>query len=180
MKNHLFHSWGLGPALLVLLSFPAVSLAEVEIDLDSLGQPTPQASQHPKDKAQAAPSPAPSSPKEVQSWHPEPTATDTPEAKVETISGRLRMKDIYEAGIKSYKEKDYDQAIRYLKRAVLKKDDDTPRYYFAEAYATLGVIYQFRIIDHKKAAAYYRQALKYEAGNRTAKKHLKELSRKTR
>jgi len=96
------------------------------------------------------------------------------------VHGVLKMRDVYQAGIKSYQEKDYDQAIRYLKEAVKRKDPYTPKFYYAEAYATLGIIYQFHIIHYDKAYDYYKSALVYEKNNRTAKKHLKEVVKKLR
>ena len=105
-------------------------------------------------------------------------ADQTEEAAPQVVHGVLKMKDIYEAGINAYKEKDYNQAIKYLKQAVTKKDKYTPKYYYAEAYAMLGVIYQFHIIHYKTAYNYYKQALKYEHNNSTAKKHLREVARK--
>lgn len=110
----------------------------------------------------------------------QPSITPTP--VVQVIQGVLKAKDIYEAGIKAYKEKDYDTAIRYLKNAVIKSDPYTPKYIYAEAYATLGVIYQFYfpVEGHLQTAReYYKHALRYESTNPTALKYLKKLKTET-
>lgn len=110
----------------------------------------------------------------------EPVETPTPIMKI--IQGSENAKIIYEAGIKYYKQKDYESAMRYLKEAVHFKDATTPKYIYAEAYATLGVIYQFYypIKGHiKKAITCYKAALGFEKNNRTAKKYLRKLRRYT-
>ncbi|HUO57576.1 MAG TPA: hypothetical protein VMV05_05310 [bacterium] len=96
----------------------------------------------------------------------------------EIIHGQLKMKDIYEAGKRAYQEKEYDQALKYWKKAVAKKDRYTPSFYYAEAYAMMGVIYQFHIIHYRDAYNCYKNALKYERKNETARKHIKEVKRK--
>lgn len=167
------------------------AFAEVEISLDdekpAQATPTPAAA---KAMAQPVAKPAPSNPQtetttevaveEEGTADGSVTMEETEPAKTTVVHGVLKMKDIYEAGIKSYKEKDYDQAIRYLKQAVDKKDKYTPKFYYAEAHAMLGVIYQFHIIRLKDARYHYQLALKYEPANRTAKKHLREVNRKLR
>lgn len=167
------------------------ALAEVEISLDdekpAQATPTPAPA---KTMSQPEAKPAPSNPQaetttevaveEEGTADGSVTMEEAETTQVKEVHGVLKMKDIYEAGIKSYKEKDYDQAIRYLKQAVDKKDKYTPKFYYAEAHAMLGVIYQFRIIRLKDARYHYQQALKYEPGNRTAKKHLREVNRKLR
>jgi tetratricopeptide (TPR) repeat protein len=172
--------------------------AEVEIDLDEASKPAPspvvKLTPTPANASHKMPveTPTPVPPKEVV---PVQQPTDTPVPEVtpaeekeevdveepttdsEIVSGRVRMKNAYEAGIKYYQEKDYDQAIRYFKRAVSMKDKYTPKYYYAEAYAMMGVIYQFRIIRYQTAYNYYKQALNYEPRNKTAKKHIKEVAK---
>lgn len=73
--------------------------------------------------------------------------------------------------------------MRFLKEAVNFEDATTPKYIYAEAYATLGVIYQFYypIKGHiKKAITYYKAALRCEKNNHTAKKYLRKLRRYSR
>jgi len=91
--------------------------------------------------------------------------------------GVLRAKHVYEAGIQAYKEKDYDLAIKYLKKAVSMDDELTPKYIYAEANAMLGVIYQFRIIHKGRAYRYYKEALRIDRTTRTAKRHIREVYR---
>ena len=120
-----------------------------------------------------------------------PTLTPTPEnepvekevaageeeSKPVVVRGTWKMKNFYEAGIKANKEKRYDDAIKYLTKAVKMKDKHTPNYYYSEAYATLGIIYQYHIIRYKTAYGYYKKALAYEYDNPTAKKHLKQVKK---
>jgi tetratricopeptide (TPR) repeat protein len=101
----------------------------------------------------------------------EPTATPV------VAQGVLKAKHVYEAGIKAYKEKDYDLAVRYLKKAVSMKDPYTPKYIYAEANAMLGVIYQFHIIHKGRAYRYYQAALVLDKENETARKHKREVYR---
>jgi len=106
-----------------------------------------------------------------------PTATEEVEETPTPmeVHGVLKMKDIYGAGIKAYQELDYDQAIRYLKKAITTQDPYSEKFYYAEANAMLGVIYQFHIIHYGWAYQYYREALKYEKNNPTAKRHIKQV-----
>ncbi len=109
---------------------------------------------------------------------PQPSPTMPPTAIPTPImaQGFLKMRDIYQAGINSYKEQDFAQAIIYLKRALAQKDTYTKKYYYAEANAMLGVIYQFNIIDKKLAYQYYRAALDVDPETETALKHIGEVS----
>lgn len=118
-----------------------------------------------------APTATPTAQKVAAFEEEEPTPT------VAVIHGTVKMKDYYNAGIKNYQDQDYEAAIRYLKKALEMDDPYSQKFYYAEAAAMLGVIYQFRIIHNDKALHYYKLALKYEKGNRTAKKHLKEVQR---
>jgi tetratricopeptide (TPR) repeat protein len=105
----------------------------------------------------------------------EPAETPTP---IQVIQGVLKAKDIYKAGIKCYQEKEYEKAIAYLQKAVAYDDPYTPKYVIAEAYATLGVIYQFYFPvegNLKIAADNYKKALRYEPTNPTALKYLRKL-----
>jgi tetratricopeptide (TPR) repeat protein len=172
---------------------------EVEIDMGDQGStasnsapaptatPVPQTVNTPVASSQPSNTPIPTVVAREQSAPASQTAmeepTDTPTPAVEVVQGRLKAKDIYEAGIKNYKAKEYETAIRYLKKAVNYKDPYTPKYIYAEAYATLGVIYQFYypITGHiTKAITYYKAALRCEKNNRTAKKYLRKLRRYSR
>lgn len=171
-------------ALAILLAGFMVQKAagEVEIDMGDQGSPAPTATPMPTDTPVAAPAPTAT----VQAAPASQTAmaepTDTPTPIIQEVEGSLHAKGIYDEGIKYYHEKDYDTAIRYLKEAVNYRDKDrhTPKYIYAEAYATLGVIYEFYYPIHghiKQAIAYYHDALKYERNNHTARKYLRKLQK---
>jgi tetratricopeptide (TPR) repeat protein len=160
-------------------------LADTEIDL---GDNIPA----PSTKPAAVPTPAPAlkaqpTPTAVISAAPTPTPGEEKTAEVteeeeatptdQIVHGTLKMKDIYSAGIKNYQDQDYDSAIRYLKKALEMDDPYSQKFYYAEAAAMLGVIYQFHIIHYDRALHYYQLALKYEKNNSTARKHLKEVKR---
>ena len=167
--------------------------AEVEIDLDEASKPTPipviKLTPTPSNASHKKPTETPTPvPGNVDTPTPEATVTPAPDKedvevdepssnKEEIVHGVLKMKDVYEAGINSYKEKDYDQAIRYFTKAVSMEDKYSPKFYYAEAYAMMGVIYQFRIIRYQTAYDYYKKALKYEPRNKTARKHIKEVAK---
>jgi tetratricopeptide (TPR) repeat protein len=103
----------------------------------------------------------------------EPTPEMTPTPVIG--QGILKMKDVYQAGIAHYKRQDFTKAIRYLKQSLLIHDPYTPTFYYAEANAMLGVIYQFHIIDKGLAWEYYREALKIDPKTATARRHIREV-----
>ena len=111
----------------------------------------------------------------------EATPTETVEVEEDAtpieVHGVIKMKDIYSAGIKAYQEEDYDKAIRYLKKSLDIQDPYSAKFYYAEANAMLGVIYQFHIIHYNWAYQYYRAALKCEKKNPTALRHIKEVAK---
>jgi tetratricopeptide (TPR) repeat protein len=117
------------------------------------------------------------------------TATPTPvEKNAETpateptplvVLGVLKMKDVYKAGAKAFKEKDYEKAERYLTRALEMEDPYTAKYYYAEAHALVGLIYQkyLKVPDHRKLARlHYLAALKLDPATEMARRHLSEVS----
>jgi len=89
--------------------------------------------------------------------------------------GVLKMKDVYAAGMKYYKQEDFVQAIRFLKQALTIKDPYTPKFYYAEANAMLGIIYQFHIIHPDLAFQYYHEALEIDPTTETAKNHIDQV-----
>ncbi len=172
------------PAFLLLFgNFKA--LADVEFDMNDLSaqpSPTPAAVQptsqpvippsNPVATATPVPTVAPASGDSGEETNIE--AGDSEPTPV-VGQGVVKARDYYDAGIKYYKERDYDQAIVFLRKAVAKQDPYTPKYIYAEANAMLGVIYQFHIIHYGRAYRYYQAALKYEADNPTARRHLREV-----
>jgi tetratricopeptide (TPR) repeat protein len=162
------------------------SFSDTEIDLDDTSQPapTPATSQTGLSNSASMPtvtpvpiaSPIPTTTVKVLWPTPTPTEEVNDEATPIEVHGVLKMKDIYEAGIKAYQEQDYDKAIRYLKKSLETEDSYSPKFYYAEANAMLGIIYQFHIVHYKWAYQYYQAALKYEKNNPTARKHIKQVA----
>lgn len=159
-----------------------LAYGETEINLDDIAPaptPAPKAAPNSSDKkAIANPTPA----NEIIMDTPA-TSTPTEETIVEEptptpaiVQGHMKAKYVYEAGIKANKRKEYDQAIRSLKKFLaMPRDRYTPKFYYAEANATLGIIYQFHIIHLGRAYRYYAAALKIDAHTKTAKKHIREV-----
>lgn len=170
---------------LVFCGGAAQSFAETEIDLsgDVQAAPTPMPSQKPSTNAPSQQSAAitASGSQEIELEGGNETTTQaaaepTPTSAIPETHGVLKVKDVYEAGIKAYKEEDYDRAIRFLTQALkMERDPYTPKFIYAEANAMLGVIYQYHIIHYGRAYRYYKTALKYEPHNETARKHLKQV-----
>lgn len=167
----------------------AKTWGDEEINIDEAAQPTPApaVSQKPpmppaQTQPAAVPTPTPaSSSEDIQMDESGQAETQTsPETASEPTTtalthGILKMKDVYEAGVNAYKDQDYDRAIRYWKKAVEMEDPYTEKFYYAEAYAMLGVIYQYHIIHYGRAYRYYAEALKYEPRNETARRHIKQV-----
>jgi tetratricopeptide (TPR) repeat protein len=119
----------------------------------------------------SADKPAPATPVPTEAA-PAPTVVPTPPS----VQGILKMKDVYALGMKYYKGEDYVKAIQYLKQALTFHDPYTPSFYYAEADAMLGVIYQFHIIHPDLAYQYYHEALKIDPTTEAAKKHIGEVT----
>lgn len=88
------------------------------------------------------------------------------------------MKATYHKGTAALKTHKYLTSIKYLKKAASIKERHVPSYYYAEAYADLGIIYQFhqKTAHHKEIALeYYRRALKIDPQTAAAKKYYKKL-----
>ncbi|HTA76109.1 MAG TPA: hypothetical protein VK791_03010 [bacterium] len=90
-------------------------------------------------------------------------------------SGSLGMIDLYETGIKNYKNKDYDSSIECLKKALTIRDNNVPFYYYAETNAMLAVIYKFYRIDENLSRQYCEAALKIDPSTKTARKLIHEI-----
>jgi len=87
------------------------------------------------------------------------------------------MRPLYEAGIKAYRQKNYWRAITLLSKASETKDKGTPKYYYAEAHAMMGVIFQFHLKNATKACRHYQLALKIDPKTRTALKYRGKVCR---
>jgi len=142
-----------------------------------LPTPVPTASSVPNTTATPTPTGTPVSSDfatPVTSQSPTPVLVPTPNI----VKGELKMKDFYAVGMKAYKAKDYEKSIRFLKQALDFHDPYTPKYYYAESNAMLGVIYQFffKVPGHAALARdYYKAALKIDPTTQSAKLHLKEV-----
>jgi tetratricopeptide (TPR) repeat protein len=183
--------YGLPIALLALgLIFWGVdsrTFGDTEIDMDDVGPPpaTPVSSGSGSAKVAATPTSVPVATAiptmVIKSFEPAATPTEVIDVEEDAtpieVHGVIKMKDIYAAGIKAYQEEDYDKAIRYLKKSIETHDPYSAKFYYAEANAMLGVIYQFHIIHYGWAYQYYRAALKFEKKNPTALRHIKEVAK---
>jgi tetratricopeptide (TPR) repeat protein len=80
--------------------------------------------------------------------------------------------------VEAFKARKNEAAIGYLTKAVAVKDPKVKDFYYAEAYSTLGLIYQYRIktVGHRETARkYYRKALAIDPSTASAKQGLKLL-----
>jgi tetratricopeptide (TPR) repeat protein len=93
--------------------------------------------------------------------------------------GVLQMKAFYNVGMMDYKKKRYLKAIRFLKEALKIHDPYTPKYYYGQAAAILGIIYQnyFTVPRHNQIAnAYFKKALSFDPKNKCALKQMDLLT----
>lgn len=166
-----------------LLTVRVMAAGDIDIDTSAASGPaaaTPTLSVGDTGAVSTAPAYAPTPVTESPSVSPtasSPTAQPEVVLSLTPIPGQgiLKMKDVYNAGFVYYKKEDFANAIRYLKESLQIHDPYTPKYYYAEANAILGVIYQFHIIDKSVAYYYYKKALSIDPTTATAKKHIKEV-----
>lgn len=157
------------------------SFGDTEIDLGDTTASAPATTSAPKpdptvsSAPAATPTPATQDIEMEDNTQPATQAAPTPVPTVFEVHGVVKMKNLYDAGKSAYQEKDYVRAIRYWTKAVRMKDPYTPKLYYAEAYAMLGIIYQYHIIHYGRAYRCYVEALKYERGNQTARRHIKQV-----
>lgn len=175
--------------LVLGLMLTARLMADEDIDVDlsatiSPSDPTPVVSTDVKtaDSTSADASTSSATTQAAGSTSAENPAEEPAEVLAPTpVPGRgvLKMKDVYKAGLVYYKQEDYASAIRYLRQSLQIHDPYTPKFYYAEANAILGVIFQFHIIDKESAYEYYKEALSIDPTTATAKKHIKEVTPNT-
>lgn len=157
------------------------SFGDTEIDLGDSGSSAPATAAAPTpvptvvSASAATPTPAGQEIEMEDDNGSQAQPAPTPTQAVLEVHGVLKMKDVYEAGVSAYNDKDYLRAIRYWTKAVRMSDPYTPRFYYAEAYSMLGVIYQYHIIHYDRAYRCYQEALKYERRNPTARRHIKQV-----
>jgi hypothetical protein len=113
---------------------------------------------------------------------PTETITPTPEPTLTTAQAKAvisKMKKYYHQGVVALKKHYYKTAAANFDVCVGIHESVVPPYYYAEAYASLGVIYQFHhpTPGHlDQARAYYKMALAIDPQTATAKKYLAKLT----
>ncbi|HET9870491.1 MAG TPA: hypothetical protein VFR02_08360 [bacterium] len=155
---------------------PAVSLTpSVTATVTPTGSPEASPTVTPTQTATATPgmeSPATATPTPEDLQEPTPEATEAPAVS--------KMKKYYHLGVHHFLKRQYTSALADLKICVGIQDPKVPSYYYAEAYATMGVIYHFHrtYAGHLDLARkYYRKALKIDPRTKSAKKYMAELDR---
>ncbi|HEY5038913.1 MAG TPA: tetratricopeptide repeat protein, partial [bacterium] len=114
---------------------------------------------------------------------PSPTPTETlftlDSAPVTTLAG---VKKYYRLGMNAFMIRNYPLSLKYLRKSLASKEVHGASYYYAETYATIGVIYQFhapKIKDHdQKALINYKKALAIDPTTKSAKHYYKRLKAK--
>jgi len=150
---------------------------------NSKPNPTPSATP----KASSSPSPVVSATPvaTVAETQPPPATASIELHEAPPITGLSKkaalslMKTTYRKGTAAMKAHQYKTAVKHFKKAVSIKEKHVPAYFYAEAYADLGIIYQFHLKtakDNKKIALeYYRRSLKYDPMTENARKYYPKL-----
>ncbi len=112
-----------------------------------------------------------------------PTLKPTPNFSeiAANLSTKGTMKGHFHKGMRFYTEHHYNKAIPELIAATMIVDPFTWNYWYAEAYATLGIIYEFHITEpgHSDIARqYYSLALKRDPQTKSAKYFLGKIGSK--
>jgi hypothetical protein len=88
------------------------------------------------------------------------------------------VKSHFRKGMRLFLKRKYEKAIPELIASTMIVDPFTWNYWYAEAYATLGVIYQFYVMDEDHltvAREYYLLALKRDPHTSTASYYLQKI-----
>lgn len=96
------------------------------------------------------------------------------------LSTHGTMKGHYHRGMEFYRKRLYDKAVPELIASTMIVDPFTWNYWYAEAYATLGIIYEFhrKEPDHLDIARqYYSLALKRDPHTQSAKYFLEKMGK---
>src|SRR5580658_3071484 len=84
--------------------------------------------------------------------------------------------------MKAFLDRNYALSFKLLKKSLAVKEIHGARYYYAETYATIGVIYQFhahKVKDHdQNALLNYKKALAIDPHTKSAKAYYKKLKAK--
>ncbi len=105
-----------------------------------------------------------------------PISLDLESAPVTTLK---EVKKYYKLGMKAFMVRNYALSLKLLKKSLASKEIHGAKYYYAETYATIGVIYQFhahKVKDHlQKALLNYKKALSIDPTTKAAKHYYKKL-----
>lgn len=99
------------------------------------------------------------------------------------FSTKGKMKDHFRKGMKFFMKDQYDAAIPDLLASTMIVDPYTWNYWYAEAYATLGVIYEFHSKEQncqKTAYQYYLLALKRDPKTKSANYYIDRVRPKNK
>jgi len=99
------------------------------------------------------------------------------------LSTKGKMKDHFRKGMKFFMKDQYDAAIPDLIASTMIVDPYTWNYWYAEAYATLGVIYEFHSKERnceKMAYQYYLLALKRDPKTKSANYYIDRVRPKNK
>lgn len=108
---------------------------------------------------------------------PTPIVIET--APVTTIAG---VKKYYKLGMQAFLDGNYALSFKLLRKSLASNEIHGAAYYYAETYATLGVIYQFhshKVLDHDQKALFcYQKALAIDPTTKSARHYYKKLKAK--
>jgi TPR repeat protein len=151
---------------------------------ESKSQPTP--TPKPQMSQTVTPTPAQTAVEPTMTETPTPTPIaleEKPIVKATVNSGPVTaiaaVKKYYRTGMKAFIAGHYQTALKLLTKSLAVKEAHMAYYYYAETYATIGVIYHFhsKVSNHKALAKkYYQKALKIDPTTKSAKKYLRMLT----
>ncbi len=159
---------------------PAAANSPTPAATPALASPTPLAPASGTPTVMETPT-ASQSPEEISL---EESTTPTPmpvieAAPVTTIAG---VKKYYKLGMQAFLAQNYKLSFKLLHKSLASNEIFGASYYYAETYATLGVIYQFhssKVKDHDKKALFcYQKALAIDPTTKSARHYYKKLKAK--
>ncbi|HVZ81851.1 MAG TPA: hypothetical protein VHE12_13775 [bacterium] len=111
-----------------------------------------------------------------------PTATPIPVIDNEPVSSVEESKKYYDIGMEAFLAGNHPVAMKALRKSLNLKEKHKHPYKYAEAYATLGVIYEFhahKVKDHdRKALECYKKALAIDPRTKSARHYYPRLKAK--
>jgi tetratricopeptide (TPR) repeat protein len=106
----------------------------------------------------------------------DPSTETARKLRYEIDASNTKTEKKYWDGMELYGKGKYDDAMDTLKAVVHAHDRTTPSFFYAEAYKTLGFIYEFYKGDQKLALECYKAALKIEPKDIVAQQSIDKLS----